>query len=882
MSIEELKDEPLFGTGKKSAKIMFVADAPTEEEYAKGKYMTGRAGKLIKAALKQLGVDPKEDCYFTGYVKYALDDDRPPVKEEIEECGPIFEAELKVIKPDIIVPLGNVSLKKIYGMTGITKYRGKAVETDDYIIFPIIHPETLFTQPKHSKNFAKDLQNLKELAERGRDVLTRKKVDYRYLETYEDVEREVERLEQAEWNCFDLETTSLNPFLKNQKIVCISLTDGTHRGVTIPLEHKEFEWPGMVLDKIKGLLKRLLENKRIKKMAHNGKFDMKWLLAKYQIDVANFAFDPMLCHYLTVSEERGGHGLKDLAWEHTDMGGYDNDLDEFKKTLPEAMQHNYDNIPWEILREYAAADVDCTFRLYLTFKKYLEENEAWDFVFKEIMLEASYMLRNIESNGIRLNPERLAEYEEAFPARMAQIEEKLREFPEVVQIEREKHNLFKIRQEEMKKPKEERDKEILKYNKYKNFSFNFGSTAQLRELLFDKLGLETPFLTDKAKELQRKDKNFKPKTSDLSTGKETLEYLKDKHPIASLLSEWRRLDKVYGTYIKPARSWIGEDGLVHPTFMLHGTVTGRLASEAPNAQNFPRKSNNPHSFEYKYGIKKLFVSRYGDEGLILQADYSQLELRIAAIFSGDERLIQAYRDGHDLHIYAASISMKKPIEEVTDDDRTKAKAVNFGLIYGKGEYSLAQDMKVSVEEARDFIDAYFTEFSGVKKWLDDTAKFVKKHKYVKTLTGRHRRLPGVDSNKRSIVGDCMRQAVNAPIQSTGSDITVTSLIKIDKKLKELGMKSMIVITVHDSIVLDVYLPELKEVVEIVKGIMEYPHFDWINVPLVADIEIGRNYGDLVGLDKVEDLDEYDSVFDYIDAKWQKKHEKNLKDHAKAS
>lgn len=876
-----MSQDLLMGTGKKSAKIMFVVDNPSEFEYEKGKYMVGKAGKLLKGALEQLDIDPEKDCYFTGLVKYATEDNRPPLKEEIAECEEYLDAEIEIIKPDIIVPMGNVALKKIRGKTGITKYRGKATVNDDgRIIFPILHPAMLFLQPKHSKNWAIDVGNIRELLDKGTAFLEKSDVDYRYLETYEEVKEEVERLMDAKWIVFDLETTSLNPFLPNQKIVCISLTDKDHYGVTIPLEHKDFTWKGMELDMIKGLLKDLLENNS-KKMAHNGKFDMKWLLYKYGIDVHNFKFDPMLVHYLTITEERGGHGLKELAFEHTDMGGYDNKLDEFKQTLPESIRNNYDNIPWEILREYAAADVDCTFRLYKKFRKNLKENEGFNFVFEDIMLPASYMLRDVESNGALMSSETLELYEKVFPERIAEIEAKLRQYPEVVQIEREKLKLYELRQIEMKKPKEERDKEVLKWNKWKNFKFNFGSTDQLRELLFVKLGLETPFLTDKGNErknkVQRNKGDFEPMIGEFSTGKETLAYLDGKHPIASLLSEWKRLDKVYGTYIKPARGWIGEDGMVHGTYMLHGTVTGRLASEAPNMQNFPRKSNDPTAFEYKYGVKDLFVSRFGDKGVMLQADYSQLELRVAAIFSQDERLLQAYRDGHDLHIYAASISMKKPIEEVTKDDRTKAKAVNFGLIYGKGEYSLAQDMGVSVEEAREFINAYFKEFAGVKKWLSETEKFVKKNKFVKTLTGRYRRLPGVDSNNRAIVGDCLRQSVNAPIQSTGSDMTVTSLIRINRELKRRGLQSVIAITVHDSIVADTHIDELEEVYHLMKDIMENPEFEWAKkCPIVAEFEIGRNYGKMVDFESPAVLEGYKDVFEYIDVELQHKYEKDMK------
>lgn len=865
--------KPLMGNGKRTAKVMFVVDNPTEEEYKAKRYFASRSGNLLIKALRTKGVDVAKLCYFTAVYKLPTPNNRQPVREEIYQHKGYLDAEIKVLNPDIIVPLGNVALKQIYGRVGITKLRGKAIEKDGKIIFPMIHPEVVFQQPKYAKLFARDIVNLAKIINEGNNK--QDEHEYRYLETMDEIEAELKRLMDVEWVVFDLETSGLNPFLETSKIACISLTDRARYGVTIPLEHPESPLTPEELEKTKALLKQVLENPKTKKMAHNGKFDIKWLKVVYDIDVANFAFDPMLAHYLCVSEERGGHGLKDLTWEHIpEMGGYDNKLDEFKQTLPEKDRNNYCNIPWKILREYAAADVDCTFRLYEKFVKLLEKDEGWKFVFENLLIPASYMLRDLEINGIKLDKDRLKQFKKAYEDRMEEIERKLREFPEVVQIEREKHELYKLRQLEMKKPKDQRDPDILKYSKYKNFKFNFGSPNHLRELLFEKLGLETPFLTDKGEEKQRLGQELS--IQDYSTGKETLEYLKDKHPIAALLAEWRRINKVYGTYISPAEEWIGKDELVHPTYLLTGTVTGRLASESPNAQNFPRKSNDPTSFEYKYGPKKLFVSRFGDEGLILQADYSQLELRIAAIFSGDPELRQAYEQGKDVHIYAASQVYGVPEDKVTKDQRTAAKAVNFGLLYGKGAQSLAVDMGVSVEEAQDFIDRYFGKFKEVKRWLDEMRDFVTKHKYVKTLTGRWRRLPGVDSNKRSVVSEAYRMCVNAPIQGTGSDCTLMALININNRLKEENLKSRLCITVHDSIVADVYKPELKRVYEIMKECMEQLPYDWVTVPLVAEFEVGHDYGTLVEYDP-DEVEKYKDIDEYIQVKLEKEHEKLLKE-----
>lgn len=870
--------EFLAGTGKKKAKVMIVSDNPSDFEYEKDEWMVGKAGNLFKDLLTQIGLNVEEDCYFTGIVKYPTPSDdkgvqRQPIKSEIDECLPYFYAELEIVDPDIIIPLGNVALRYTLGRTGITKFRGKAVEKDDRIIFPIVHPELVFRQPKHASHFTTDVMNLKTLVEDGMEFLSKSDVEYRYLDNLDDIEEEIERLMDVEWLVFDLETTGLSPFKKDSKIVCISLTDKTHYGVTIPLEHKDFYWSGNELRKVKELIKKLLEHKPVKKMGHNGKFDMKWLMFKYGIDVVNYAFDPMIAHYIAVSEERGGHGLKELAWEHTDMGGYDNDLDDYKKE--HGITGNYDLIDWEILREYAAADVDCTMRLFKVFKPMIDSHPKWPELFNTYM-EGSYALRDMELNGAHLDKERAKEFNDAYLKRIAEIEEKLRQYPEVVQIEREKQKMFERRQIEMKKPKEERDPEILKWNKYKNFKFKFSSTQQLRELLFEKLGLETPFLTEKGK--------LKPKDQltiqDYSTGAETLEYLEDKHPIANLLSEWRKLEKLYGTYIKPAyEEWTDNvTGLVHGNFNLVGTVTSRLASDSPNMQNIPRQSNSPQEFQYHYGPKKLFTSRFGEEGVILQFDYSQLELRIAAIFSDDEGLKSAYRNGKDLHKFVASRVNKVAEEEVTDDQRTSAKAVGFGLLYGKGNYSLAQDMGVELDEADEFIDAYFAEFPGMKTWINKMHKQVKEDKYVETLAGFRRRLPAVDSNQKGIQAEAIRQSVNAPIQGTGGTMTLMSVILINKMFKKLNLKSVLAITVHDSIVADVHVSEFKTVFTVMKQIMENLPFDWINVPIVSEAEIGRDYGTLVELESLEALDEYESIFEYIDEKVE---EKTRKDYERA-
>lgn len=300
-------------------------------------------------------------------------------------------------------------------------------------------------------------------------------------------------------------------------------------------------------------------------------------------------------------------------------------------------------------------------------------------------------------------------------------------------------------------------------------------------------------------------------------------------------------------------------------FLSHNTATSRLSSNDPNAQNFPRKTEDPRELLYDYGPKKLFVSRFGKDGLVIQLDYSQLELRIASIFSQDENLQYAYKNGKDLHIFVASRVYKIPEEEVTKDQRSYAKTIGFGLIYGKGALSLGEELGLSREEAQEFIDSYFKEFPGIKIWMDSMRKQVKRDKYVETLSGFRRHLKGIDSNERGIVADSERQAINSPVQGSGASMTLQSLIDIDKLLAEYKLKSKMIMTVHDSIVFDAHIDEVYSVVAIAKTVMENLSFDWITVPIVADVEIGRNYQDLVEVefDELGDIIE-NGLFDYID------------------
>lgn len=556
-----ISSDGLLGEGEPGSKILFLSDNISEEDYKLGRINSKKSRELIKVLLEANGMSI-DDCYFTAVVKSPMPStdkgQLDPTPKDIKAWTDIAHSEIELIDPDIIVPLGNAALKLTYNRTGITKFRGNAIEVEyggrKRVILPIVHPEMVFRQPKHSDSFISDFKSLGTVVKEGFKYLESSEVEYKYLETVEEVKDELGRMMSSEWICFDIETTGLNPFRDTSKIGCISFTDRTHYGVTVPIEHPGFTWGEGELDQVIEIVRQLLENPNVKKMGHNVKFDMLWELVIHGIDVKSVEFDPQIAHYLAFNQDKGTHGLKALAWEFTDMGGYDNPLDDYKKE--HGIVGNYNLIPWEIIREYAAADVDCTFRLFERFKPEIDKNPKFVKLMEQYS-EANYAIRNMEYHGAMLDVDKLNTFREVYDKEIEMMEEKLKSYPEVLEIEREKAELFRLRQLEMKKPKEERDPEVLKWNKYKNWKFSFKSVQQLRELLFDKLGLTTPFKTEKG---------------ELSTGAESIDYMREQHPIVNLLSRYRKIEKLRGTYIEPAAEWYDMKHIVHPTFNLTGCV----------------------------------------------------------------------------------------------------------------------------------------------------------------------------------------------------------------------------------------------------------------------------------------------------------------------
>ena len=349
-------------------------------------------------------------------------------------------------------------------------------------------------------------------------------------------------------------------------------------------------------------------------------------------------------------------------------------------------------------------------------------------------------------------------------------------------------------------------------------TFNINSPKQVGELLFDKLKLDS-----KAK---------KSKTGQYSTSEEVLAGLKEKHEIVSLILEQRELKKLISTYIAALPGYIDpKDGKIHTTYNQTVTATGRLSSSNPNLQNLPIRSERGRF------IREAVIP---DEGcLFLSADYSQIELRLMAHFSQDEHMLAAFRTGQDIHAATAAKIYGLPIEQVSKDQRRKAKTANFGIIYGISAFGLAQQLDCSRSEAKQLIDDYFAAFPRVISYIESQKELARSRGYAETLFGRKRYLPDIHSHNATVRSFAERNAVNAPIQGTAADIIKMAMVSIHRRLKEEGLQAQMIMQVHDELNFNVPEPEVDRVREIV--VSEMQNAVHLSIPLIAECGVGKNW-----------------------------------------
>ena len=429
--------------------------------------------------------------------------------------------------------------------------------------------------------------------------------------------------------------------------------------------------------------------------------------------------------------------------------------------------------------DYACEDADVAMRLMPLLEKELRDNAALN-LFQEIEMPLMPVLARMERNGMQLDTAALAQSSEEMRAQAAATEE----------------HIYALA----------------------GHPFTIASPKQVGDVLFGELKLS--------------DKVRKTKSGQYSTSEEVLESVKHKHPIVEEILKYRRLKKLLSTYIDALPQLLSPaDGRLHSSFNQSVTATGRLSSSNPNLQNIPVRGEDGRE------IRRAFVPEAG--GVFFSADYSQIELRIMAHLSGDEALIRDFNDGRDIHAATAARIFKKPLEEITRDERRKAKTANFGIIYGISAFGLAERMGVSRTEAKELIENYFATYPGVKAYIEQSVELARELGYIETLFGRRRYLPDIHSRNAVVRGYAERNAVNAPIQGTAADIIKVAMIRIDQRLQEEGFRAKMTLQVHDELNFTCpadELPRLRAmVIEEMEGACP------MAVPLLADCGAGDNW-----------------------------------------
>ena len=422
---------------------------------------------------------------------------------------------------------------------------------------------------------------------------------------------------------------------------------------------------------------------------------------------------------------------------------------------------------------------------YEAYTAYTASERLWeklkechmDKLFTEIEMPLLFTLYEMEANGVKVEAEALKFYGDQLGAKIVELEKEIYEEA--------------------------------------NETFNINSPKQLGVVLFENMKIPG---------------GKKTKTG-YSTAADVLEKLAPDYPIIAKILEYRQYSKLKSTYADGLANYICDDGRIHGKFNQTITATGRISSTEPNLQNIPIR------MELGRLIRKVFVP---EEGYIfVDADYSQIELRVLAHCSGDSHLIEAYKEARDIHRITASQVFHVPFDEVTDQQRRNAKAVNFGIVYGISSFGLSQDLSISRKEAAKYIDDYFKTYPGIKTFLDDTVKHAKDMGYVVTLFGRRRPVPELASSNFMQRSFGERVAMNSPIQGTAADIMKIAMIGVSRRLKEKHMKSKLVLQVHDELLIEAFQPELEEVKAILQEEMEQAAS--LDVPLEVDMHTGENW-----------------------------------------
>ena len=589
-------------------------------------------------------------------------------------------------------------------------------------------------------------------------------------------------LDAASGIAFDTETDSTDPVRAN--IVGISLAVDGDTGYYIPVGHQlqdGAEIQQLPLERVIEALRPAMTDPTKPKYAHNAVYDLI-MLRRYGIDVSPVGVDTMVGEWLN-RPDSWHKGLKDQS--RVRLGVRMQPIDELIGKGKN--QITMDKVAIDKAAPYAAADAAITFRLVEPIRADLEKNKLWD-LFTTLEMPLVPIIADLDMAGVKLDMPFMAELSKEFEHRLSDKAEAI----------------FAAAGE----------------------PFNIGSPKQLNTILFEKLKLTPP-------------KGASKTTHGFSVDAAALESMRAQHPIVELISDWRSLEKLRGTYIDAMPKMVDSNQRLHTSYNQTGSVTGRISSDTPNLQNIPVRTEEGRR------VRRAFIAPDGFQ--LLSVDYSQIELRILAHYSGDPFLVDAFEHGRDIHKATAAAVANVPLEQVTKEQRYFAKRVNFGLLYGMGTHRLVQESELKFDEAKRFIDQYFERLPNVKEYLDGSKALARSQGYLETLLGRRRDFsmlnhPGVS---RADQARMEREAINMPVQGTAADIIKLAMLRLSARLKAEHPNARMILQVHDELVTEVPDSEVAAVAATMKEVMESA-FE-LRVPLRTEANVGKNWAEMTPL-----------------------------------
>ncbi|HJX40799.1 MAG TPA: DNA polymerase I, partial [Anaerolineales bacterium] len=591
------------------------------------------------------------------------------------------------------------------------------------------------------------------------------------------------RLKKASAIAMDVETTSTDPM--RAELVGISLAVEPGEGYYLPVGHLPAAagGPQLELEAILEALRRPLTDPAIPKVGHNLEYDYT-VLARLGLAAQPLAFDTMIAEWLC-NPASHNLGLKNLAWVRLGV-----EMTEISQLIGTGKsQRSMAEVPIAEVAPYASADAEVCLRLKAQLEPELEQKRQLT-LFHELEMPLVPVLAHMEMAGVLLDLEFLGALSEQLARRLAELEKEL--------------------------------------YRHVGHPFNLNSTQQLSDVLFGELGLKPP------------EGGRKTASGHFSTAAPVLEALREDHPVVSLILEQRELAKLKSTYADTLPQQVNPvTGRVHTSYSQTGSVTGRLASSEPNLQNIPIRT------ELGREIRRAFVAAPGH--LLLSVDYSQIELRIVAHMAGDKAMIKAFKEDQDIHSATAAAVFGLDPEQINPEMRRRAKAVNFGLIYGMTPFGLTRATDFTLAEAEEFVKVYFERFPGVRRYLDEVRVKAAEVGYVETLLGRRRYFPEFAAGApHNIRARAEREATNSPIQGTAADIIKRAMLGLPQALQAAGLAARMLLQVHDELVFECLEEELPATSKVAQRVMQEALK--LKVPLKTDAKAGRNWAEMTAVD----------------------------------